>query len=376
MIGVDSFLLTFKYDQSVLTYTSFSKVNVQLASGKIHISDKAGIVSVSWHGISPANIMNDRLVEFLFRTKSGTGALTWDTLQPGNCLYMSGVAKLPGHFISGSVKIYPAISVSLEQIDPTCAGKCDANFAAFARGGSPPYKYLWNAKRALFDSIQTGLCAGPNSIRITDTKGCVLDSNYSIKGLPATNVLVNVSPDSILYMQNPTLTFSFERRSNVNITAWLWSFGDGDTSHLLSPVHTYVGVETYKADSYSLNLYVKNEYGCDTTITMRIPVKAAELTIPNVITPNGDGQNDLFKIVNRGKQDKFNNGGVVDKEYLRLEVVIFDRWGKLKFESNDYHSDWGGDSLPDGIYFYVLKAHGFFRIDKFKGSLTILGSSK
>jgi hypothetical protein len=167
MIGVDSFLLTFKYDQSVLTYTSFSKVNVQLASGKIHISDKAGIVSVSWHGISPANILNDRLVEFLFRTKSGTGALTWDTLQPGNCLYMSGVAKLPGHFISGSVKIYPAMSVSLEQIDPTCAGKCDANYAAFARGGSPPYKYLWNAKRALFDSIQTGpyyrhkrMCAG------------------------------------------------------------------------------------------------------------------------------------------------------------------------------------------------------------------------
>jgi gliding motility-associated-like protein len=177
-------------------------------------------------------------------------------------------------------------------------------------------------------------------------------------------------------MQNPTLSFSFENRSNVTIKDWLWDFGDGDTSRLLNPVHTYLGVETFQGDSYPLTLTVKNEYGCDTIIMMSIPIKEAKLTIPNVITPNSDGQNDKFKIVNKEKEDKNNDGGIVDEEYQRLELVIFDRWGKLKYESNDYKSDWEGGGLGDGAYFFVLKAHGFFRVDKFKGSLTILGSSK
>lgn len=376
MISVDSFMLTLNYDQSVLTYISFRRVNAQLLPDTIHISDQSGAVTISWRGNSPANILNDRIVELIFRTRSGNSALTWDTLQPAKCFYMSEAAILPDNFISGSVNLFPAIEVTLEEIDPTCTGSCNANFAAFASGGTRPFSYLWNAEHALFDSIQTGLCDGINNIQITDAKGCVLDSNFVIKGLPATNVVLKVSPDSILYMQNPTLSFSFESKSNVTIKDWLWSFGDGDTSRLLNPVHTYVGVETYQGERYLLTLIVKNEYGCDTLITMSIPIKEAELTIQNVITPNFDGQNDKFKIVNKEKEDKNNDGGVVDEEYLRLEVVIFDRWGKLKYESNDYHSDWDGGGLPDGAYFYVLKAHGFFRIDKYKGSLTILGSGK
>lgn len=379
MINVDSFLLTLNYDKSVLTYTSFRRVNAQLALDTIHISDKSGTITMSWRSAAPANILNDRMVELIFKTKSGNSALTWDTLSLAKCFYLSQGTILPHNFISGTVNLFPATKVTLDQIDPTCTGHCNANFAAFANEGSPPYTYLWNGVQALFDSIQTGLCDGTNNIQVTDTKGCVLDSNFVIKGLPSTNVLVKVSPDSILYIQNPTLSFSFENKSNITIKDWLWSFGDGDTSRLINPVHTYVGVEKYAEthinQPYLLTLHVKNENGCDTLITMNIPIKEAKLTIPNVITPNNDGQNDKFKIVNKEKQDKNNDGGIVTDEYMRLELVIFDRWGKLKYESNDYHSDWGGGGLPDGAYFFILKAHGLFRIDKFKGSLTILGSS-
>lgn len=375
MISVDSFLLTLNYDPAALTYTSFLGVNSQLQADTIHISDHSGIITISWRSNTPANIINDKMVELIFRTRTGSSPLTWDTLQPAKCYYLSAGSILPHNFISGSVNLFPAINVTLEQIDPTCTGSCNANYVAYATGGTKPFSYLWNDEHALFDSIQTELCDGPNNIVIKDAKGCVLDSNYVIKGLPATNVVLKVSPDSILYMQNPTLSFSFESKSDVVIKEWLWSFGDGDTSRVLNPVHTYVGVETYQGDSYTLTLKVINEYDCDTLITMNIPVKEAKLTIPNVITPNSDGQNDKFKIVNKEKTDKNSDGGIVDEEYQRLEVVIFDRWGKLKFESNDYHSDWDGGGLPDGAYFFVIKAHGYFRIDKFKGALTILGSN-
>lgn len=375
LISVDSFLLTLDYDISILTYASFRRVNTQFALNTIHISDESGTITISWRGGTPATILNDRLVELIFTTKLGSSALTWDTLSLAKCYYLSQGTILPHNFISGTVNLFPAIKVTLEQIDPTCTGRCDANFAAYVNGGFPPYTYLWNGVHALFDSIQTRLCDGTNSIQITDTKGCVMDSNFVIKGLPATNVVVKIEPDSILYMQNPTLSFSFENQSNIIIKDWLWSFGDGDSSRLLNPVHTYVGVETFQGQSYPLTLHVKNEFGCDTLIMMDIPIKEAKLTIPNVITPNSDGQNDKFKIVNKEKEDKNNDGGIVSEEYIRLEVVIFDRWGKLKYQSNDYQSDWGGGGLSDGVYFFALKAHGFFRTDKFKGSLTILGSS-
>jgi len=374
MISVDSFLLTLNYDQSALTYSSYRKVNSQLIPDTVHVLEQPGIITISWRSSSSASIINDKILELVFRTKTGSSSLTWDTLQPAKCFYLSSGSIRPDSFISGSVNLYTPLNVTLEQIDPTCTGSCNANYVAFTTGGTKPYTFLWNAEHALFDSIQTGLCDGPNNILIKDAKGCSLDSNYVIKGLPATNVVLKVSPDSILYMQNPTLSFSFESKSNVTIKDWLWTFGDGDTSRQLNPVHTFIGVETFQGDSYPLTLKVTNEFDCDTLITMSIPIKVAKLTIPNVITPNSDGQNDKFKIVNKEKVDKNNDGGIVTDEYQRLEVVIFDRWGKLKFESNDYHSDWDGGGLPDGAYFFAIKAHGFFRIDKFKGSLTILGS--
>ncbi|MBB2144863.1 T9SS type B sorting domain-containing protein [Pedobacter sp. LMG 31464] len=68
-----------------------------------------------------------------------------------------------------------------------------------------------------------------------------------------------------------------------------------------------------------------------------------EVIVPNVITPNGDGKNDVFRI--DGLELHPNN-----------ILYIFNRWGNEVYRSNgSYKNDWNGNGLNEGTYYYVLK---------------------
>ena len=67
------------------------------------------------------------------------------------------------------------------------------------------------------------------------------------------------------------------------------------------------------------------------------------IKIPNVITPNGDGKNDVFKIE-----------GI--ELYKENTLAIFNRWGNEVYRSaGGYDNSWNGEGLNEGTYYYVLK---------------------
>ncbi|MBI1267631.1 MAG: T9SS type B sorting domain-containing protein [Cryomorphaceae bacterium] len=71
-------------------------------------------------------------------------------------------------------------------------------------------------------------------------------------------------------------------------------------------------------------------------------IDACEITIPNVITPNGDSVNDTFKVEGL---DVYNN----------VFFNVFNRWGGLVYENENYRSgDFNAREVEDGTYFYVL----------------------
>jgi gliding motility-associated-like protein len=86
------------------------------------------------------------------------------------------------------------------------------------------------------------------------------------------------------------------------------------------------------------------------TVTIS-PCKKVLGEIPTVITPNGDGFNDVFKIE---RMEKY------PQNYTEAVVLIYDRWGKLVFESEPgYPEPWDGKdlrgkNLPMDSYFYVI----------------------
>jgi gliding motility-associated-like protein len=64
-----------------------------------------------------------------------------------------------------------------------------------------------------------------------------------------------------------------------------------------------------------------------------------DIIFPNVITPNGDELNQFF---------------MIEPITPRLNLIVYNRWGKSVYESVDYRNDWDGFELPAGIYFYTI----------------------
>ena len=83
------------------------------------------------------------------------------------------------------------------------------------------------------------------------------------------------------------------------------------------------------------------------------------LVIPNIITPNGDGYNDVFIIQ-----------GIEQTDHNRL--IIRNSNGAIVFQTVNYRNDWGAPNLADGTYFYQF-AYTLHGIDETRtGTLTIM----
>jgi gliding motility-associated-like protein len=89
-----------------------------------------------------------------------------------------------------------------------------------------------------------------------------------------------------------------------------------------------------------------------------------QTTIPNVFTPNQDGNNDTFR------------------PYLlepkKVNARIYDRWGRLMFESNSTYFEWdgknkGGFQVPDGVYFWLISYENLLgQSYNLRGSVTLI----
>ena len=82
----------------------------------------------------------------------------------------------------------------------------------------------------------------------------------------------------------------------------------------------------------------------------------------NVITPEGNGENDVWIIQNI-------------ENYPNNAVSVFDRWGREIYSAKDYQNDWGateldGTLLLDGTYYYVLSFDDTYIV--YKGAITVI----
>ncbi|MBL7883713.1 MAG: gliding motility-associated C-terminal domain-containing protein [Bacteroidia bacterium] len=77
--------------------------------------------------------------------------------------------------------------------------------------------------------------------------------------------------------------------------------------------------------------------------TVNVEVIAeCDLEVPNIFTPNNDGNNDAFVIRGTG--------------ILSYSINIFNRWGNKIFESTNINDSWTGGGASDGTYFYIITA--------------------
>jgi hypothetical protein len=87
----------------------------------------------------------------------------------------------------------------------------------------------------------------------------------------------------------------------------------------------------------------------------------------NIITPNGDGKNDVFSML-REEQGNLINLLPPDNCFEQFKsITIYNRWGKRIYHSTDRDFIWEPHDISSGIYFYTIQ----FSDKQFKGSLHV-----
>jgi gliding motility-associated-like protein len=158
--------------------------------------------------------------------------------------------------------------------------------------------------------------------------------------------------DTIVALDQP-----FELKGSGGIIYnWSPPFGLSDPS-ISNPLATLQQDATYF-------LTVSTPAGCESKDTINIRVfKGPEIYVPTAFTPNGDGLNDVVTALPVG----------VTFQYLK----IFDRWGKLVFETTDHRKGWDGKTGSivgsTGTYVWVTRGvEGSGKIYQKKGTLTLI----
>lgn len=185
--------------------------------------------------------------------------------------------------------------------------------------------YQWNTGA----QTPTIMVDTPGNYQVIVNKGvCQKTDSVSVREI--LKPVVNLGNDTtICYGEPYTLNVSYP-----DVTNYLWQ--DGTTV----PIYTVSQSGTY-------SVLLSNQCGNATgVIHIKTEECANELLFPTAFSPNGDGMNDYFKA----------------KKLLQItnyELRIFDRWGRLVFQTNDPDRGWDGTNhgrfLPVGTY--VWAAH-------------------
>ena len=131
---------------------------------------------------------------------------------------------------------------------------------------------------------------------------------------------------------NQTLSFI---NTSIGASGYIWNFGDGSLSNEENPNHYFQGITSGE----TITLLASTSMGCMDSISIEIPANLGEIYyIPNTFTPDGDKFNQVFKPV-------FTAGFSIDG----YEMLIYNRWGELLFESHNPYAGWDGSYGLEGL---------------------------
>lgn len=237
---------------------------------------------------------------------------------------------------------------SLVNASFTAQNACLGEATAFTNtstllSGETVSSLIWN-----FGDGTSGTTAGNTSHEYSATGtynvSLVAVSLNGCKDTVAANVTVNQLPVVILQISGDTINDStiyegdeLTLEIDGNASSYLWSTGETTGSIAVTDSGTYSVTAT-------------NSNGCSQTLSKKIIVKDIPDTVVagnDIITPNGDGINDLFVVMDVSG-------------YGQCALNIYNIWNEEVYSSSGYKNDWDGKNkngkdLDAGAYYYILK---------------------
>ncbi|NTW31906.1 MAG: T9SS type B sorting domain-containing protein, partial [Bacteroidetes bacterium] len=213
-----------------------------------------------------------------------------------------------------------------------CSGDTTSIFAT-ATGGGGKYLFEWSDNLGSNDTViihpeQTTIY----SISVTDSCGTLVSASFVVT-IPS-----GVADFNYTFQTNSVVNF---HNQTANCTIFEWNFGDGTTSDLQNPIHTYADTGIFIVEFTAIN-----DIGCISIAQKAIHIYPTfYLFVPNAFTPDKDGLNDYFAPIAVG--------------ITKSSMQIYNRWGTLIYQSYENNPKWDGkddhnNKAEQGIYVYVL----------------------
>ncbi|MEP2667732.1 MAG: T9SS type A sorting domain-containing protein [Cyclobacteriaceae bacterium] len=139
-------------------------------SAEVNVSSGIEPYSYAWSDGQSQSIANDLAAGNYFATV--TDGLGCRTIKP---LIISSPAPMTSDYT---------------KILPNCVGDCDGVITASASGGTLPYQYEWTSLSQVSATV-SGLCKGDYSLRITDSKNCLLEETVILPDPDALQVIAD-----------------------------------------------------------------------------------------------------------------------------------------------------------------------------------------
>ncbi len=222
---------------------------------------------------------------------------------------------------------------------------CFGRSTPLKASGADRYKWIFNIN-ALSDvnipnPVATPLKNTTFTVTGSDRYQCFSDT-ASIVVLVLPLPIVNISPVPEVLLGNPV---QLSATNSTDVVQWTWSPIEYlSCTSCASPISTPLAAITYQ-------LVVKNNVGCTDTaqVSLKLQCEESRVFIPSAFSPNNDGNNDRFSIK-----------GIS----IVRHMIIFNRWGKLVYERNNYIASNGtngwdgtfkGEPMPAGAYTYFTE---------------------
>lgn len=138
----------------------------------------------------------------------------------------------------------------------------------------------------------------------------------------------------------------------------------GGSASYLNVVYEWSVGELALVESFINKEYILNNGLLQTQKIAPISIQNISKIIPNnILTPNGDGDNDIWIIEDI-------------KQYPKNEILVFDRAGRQVFYSKNYQNSWDGKVkgklLNEDVYYFIIKIIDGMKSEIKKGYITII----
>ena len=227
---------------------------------------------------------------------------------------------------------------------------------------------------------------GVLSLIVTSDPGCRDTAEWPIYVFPRPTAAFSWEPHvaSILHPDIQFINESQPERDSLepdHSIAYLWRIppvagSEEDTTSEYEPAYHWGTEGDNMAGDYLVSLIVywthlsadlAFTHTCTDTVSDTVTITNEYLQFPNLVTPNGDGVNDTWEVVN------FIEMG----NYPMSELWIFDRTGALVYHVKNIHSaeqfwDPNKTRSPDGTYYYRFMAEGKYGLVKRNGLIEVL----